>query len=353
VASQRLRALVGTVGLWMEDSQAAEPSTYPHWQEIAEETQRFKTLLMRLEKADSLDVDATTERLAEQLRHFCLFMQRRAGDESAEAIDSREELGARIQREILPYLLKSRIVERLFTKPRGYADDYLTNEFRYRGEPDGKGRSGALIDQCLLREQPIAIGRQRCDFISQRIQALRGDRDAPFRVSAVFSGTAPELFAAGNGRTSEFTLHATFIDFDRRALAEVERTHGTRSGRTAFRLIDTNLLDVAAGRLPSDIPPQDLVYSASLLDYFDDRLAVKVLNYIHRLLKREGTVVLFSFHAGNPFKAFMDYVLEWKVIHRTEADVTALFEASEFHRPCACRHIGNEGVAFAAECQKS
>jgi hypothetical protein len=37
---------------------------------------------------------------------------------------------------------------------------------------------------------------------------------------------------------------------------------------------------------------------------------------------------------GQPSRAVMDHVLDWKRIHRTEDDMNRLFEASKFGRPC-------------------
>jgi hypothetical protein len=48
----------------------------------------------------------------------------------------------------------------------------------------------------------------------------------------------------------------------------------------------------------------------------------------------------------------MDYVLDWKLIHRTAADMHRLFEASAFGRECTDIRYENEGVNMFAECIK-
>lgn len=63
-------------------------------------------------------------------------------------------------------------------------------------------------------------------------------------------------------------------------------------------------------------------------------------------------MILGNFHPNNPAKEFMDYVLEWNLIHRTEEDMNRLFEASAFQRPCTRIQFEAEGVNLFAECAK-
>ena len=48
----------------------------------------------------------------------------------------------------------------------------------------------------------------------------------------------------------------------------------------------------------------------------------------------------------------MDYVLEWKLIHRTEEDMNRLFLSSAFRRPCTRIQFEEGGVNLFAECVK-
>jgi len=48
----------------------------------------------------------------------------------------------------------------------------------------------------------------------------------------------------------------------------------------------------------------------------------------------------------------MDSVLEWNLIHRTEADMNSLFLASPFKRPCTRVRFEEQGIDLFAECIK-
>ena len=63
---------------------------------------------------------------------------------------TKQAVGAAIQRDVLPYMLFGQFPERAYSKPRGYAGDYLTIEIIYNNIPTGHGRLGRLLDRCWL-----------------------------------------------------------------------------------------------------------------------------------------------------------------------------------------------------------
>ena len=89
-----------------------------------------------------------------------------------------------------------------------------------------------------------------------------------------------------------------------------------------------------------------------LIDYFKDRFVIALLDYIYELLKPGGKVILGNFHSNNPAKAFLDHILEWKLIHRTEEDMNRLFAASKFKKPCTGIAFEESGVNLFASCSK-
>ena len=148
-------------------------------------------------------------------------LKKAIGDHSTETIDAREELGARVQRELLPYLLKSQTVERFYTKPRGYSGDFRTTELVYRREPHGEGKAGLLLDRCFLDLAPIAAVRNRRALLTEGIYRRAAKSAQPFSVTAICSGPGDELFAAYERLSPREPLAATLIDFDAQALAAV------------------------------------------------------------------------------------------------------------------------------------
>jgi cyclopropane fatty-acyl-phospholipid synthase-like methyltransferase len=140
------------------------------------------------------------------------------------------------------------------------------------------------------------------------------------------------------------------IDIDFQALAFVQERRDAAGLTKSMRLEHGNLVYLATGRRQVDLQSQNLVYSIGLIDYFEDRFVVALLNWIHTCLAPGGKVILGNFHPRNPDRAFMDLVLNWRLIHRTEEDMNRLFEASSFGRPCSEIRFEAEGINMFAAC---
>jgi len=67
----------------------------------------------------------------------------------------------------------------------------------------------------------------------------------------------------------------------------------------------------------------DLVWSAGLFDYFDDKIFVKILARFLKNVKAGGELILGNFHPRNPTRSVME-VATWHLHHRTEAELIAL-----------------------------
>lgn len=77
------------------------------------------------------------------------------------------------------------------------------------------------------------------------------------------------------------------------------------------------------------------MYSIGLIDCLRDDIVIQLMDWIHARLRPGGKVILGNFHPYNPFRAFMDHMIEWELIHRTEDDMHRLFRRSAFGRGCS------------------
>jgi SAM-dependent methyltransferase len=279
--------------------------------------------------------DALTAGIRKQFRTFCDQLNRDLGDTSTLSPEQRKELGARVQQDVLPYMLLTRNGERCYSKPRGYAGDFLSIEWIYRDAPEGSGRLGALLDRCFLDQPAAQAVRNRRGLLVEEIrQTMEEAGERPARVLNMACGPAREIFDTFEMLPDPARLTATCLDMDRQALELVAQLRDRRKLKNNIRLEHANLLPLVMGRQRIDLEPLDLAYSIGLIDYFKDAFVVKLLDFVHDHLRPGGRVILGNFHPRNPTRAFMDHVLEWKLIHRDEADMNRLFAASKFGRPC-------------------
>ncbi len=100
--------------------------------------------------------------------------------------------------------------------------------------------------------------------------------------------------------------------------------------RRGLRLERRNLLHLCIGRQHLELEPQHLIYSIGLIDYFDDRIVTRLQGWIHSCLAPGGRSILGNFHTSNPTRGLMDHLLDWRLIHRDEADMLPLAQAAGF-----------------------
>jgi extracellular factor (EF) 3-hydroxypalmitic acid methyl ester biosynthesis protein len=122
--------------------------------------------------------------------------------------------------------------------------------------------------------------------------------------------------------------------------------------RAPLRALHGNLIYLATGRQTLDLPQQDLIYSIGLIDYFNDDFVTKLMDWIFDHLRPGGRAILGNFHPKNPTRAFMDHVLDWRLIHRDEAKMDELYRASKFGKPYTSIFFEEEGINLFAECVK-
>ena len=124
-------------------------------------------------------------------------------------------------------------------------------------------------------------------------------------VTSLACGPAREVFDAFERLKQPSLLNVTGVDIDQEAL-ELLRVRCIEYGLSdRVNGVHGNLIYMATGRQELALPPQNLVYSIGLIDYFNDEFVVKLMDWIYDLLRPGGRVILGNFHPRNPDKAAM------------------------------------------------
>jgi extracellular factor (EF) 3-hydroxypalmitic acid methyl ester biosynthesis protein len=318
--------------------------------------ERFKFLLLQADGEglrNSGQISETTAATVESaFLDLCRLVHHTIGNSSFAGSSVKAALGARLQREILPFMLLTDTAERFYSKPRGYAGDFLTLEMIYRNRSAGTGRIGPLLDRCFLNTPTAIALRNRRVLLAGEIMKAVEAKDGATHVTSLACGPAGELFDVFQQLDDPRRLQASLLDIDLQALAFVADRRDNARLQNRINLINANLVYLALGRQKLVLKDQDLIYSIGLIDYFNDKFVIKLLNWIHGRLRPGGTVIVGNFHPNNYCKEVMDYVLEWRLTHRSEEEMHRLFTASVFGRSCARIQFEGEGINLFAECIK-
>lgn len=354
---RRLKERVGQLGQRAILSERSEGEGGKAWQRLGQMIEGFKLLLQESDKAalknDSVVPPEFESRIREAFPSFIRDLNEVIGDQCGLPDPIREELGARVQRELLPYLLLTRITERLYAKPRGYAGDFMSIDWIYNNEPGGTGRLGVLLDSCFLVEPASQAVRNRRVLLADQIQQkLREHPERTIKITTLACGPAREVFDAFETIDDKNRIEATLIDIDQQAIELVQAEAAKRGLTDHIRLVHGNLVYLSLGKVKIDLAEQDLVYSIGLIDYFSDKFVNRLMGFGHSILRAGGRLILGNFHPNNVDKALMDYVVDWRLIHRTEQDMNRLYEGSAFGRPCTEILFEDAGVNLFAACDR-
>lgn len=67
----------------------------------------------------------------------------------------------------------------------------------------------------------------------------------------------------------------------------------------------------------------DLIWSAGLFDYFDNKIFIYMLKRLNLFIRHGGRIIVGNFSKNNPSKPFMD-IFEWHLFHRSPEQLTQL-----------------------------
>lgn len=236
-------------------------------------------------------------------------------------------------KEIFPYFMRSRFAERAYFKPKGYAGDFLMMEMIYGNKPDGDGKLGRLVDGWCLNTSAARAVRGRRHLLKKQLRSAchkRSGEGHAIRIMNLACGSNREFFDFLSHCDYSHLIEATCIDADPHALEYTARHINTFNHEASIRLMNDNVIKWSLGRIQHHYDLQDIIYSAGLTDYLDRRLFKALLTRCHAQLKPGGVLIIGNFGPANPNRAFMDHVLHWRLIHRSEEELRGLFAGTPF-----------------------
>ncbi len=208
-----------------------------------------------------------------------------------------------------------------------------------RDPAEGANVYAKIVNGFFLRKDTAVAHRNRIEMLIQRLEAETkriAHEHRPLRILNVGCGPAHEVERFI--KTSDCSPHCDFdlLDFNAETIAyaknRLEAAMRESGHSPGLHFIHKSIHDLlkeatreAAGRGSANIPPEyDLVYCAGLFDYLSDKVCSRLLQLFYRWTVPGGLVVATNVHPSNSLRRFMDYVVDWHLVYRTEADMTAL-----------------------------
>jgi extracellular factor (EF) 3-hydroxypalmitic acid methyl ester biosynthesis protein len=305
------------------------------WQRVNRQLEDFKAVLFdisyRLQKDENetippdllVDGEAALENFKVQVRQY----------DSGMTADYVTLMWGYVFKELFPYFMRSRLAERAYYKPKGFAGDFKMIEQIYRMTPEGDGKLGRLIDGWLLKQIPPQAVRNRRRLLRDLLDRLCRERlggGRPLRIMNLACGPCRELFDLLSQCDYSRYIEVLCIDIDDEALQYANRYVNTAPHQASVRFMQENVIKWALGRAEHDLGPQDIIYSSGLCDYLDRRLMIRLIERSNKQLTAGGALVIGNFSPANPDRQFMDNIMYWRLIHRDEEEMRQLFAETAF-----------------------
>lgn len=244
-----------------------------------------------------------------------------------------ERHGFYFRKHIRDVSLTSKFLARTNSRPRGYAGDSVLMRWIYENE-----YRGPTIFARLMHKHPVLTAaaqavRNRRELIAKTLHEARKNgaenSSSPLRFMSVACGPAWELRDVFSTPADVGAFSVALLDQDTHALAEAR--DGVRE--IAERLGEEPEVTYVRGSVRTmlrdpDLAKRwghfDLVYSMGLFDYLTRPVAEAVLRKLYSLLNPGGRLIIGNFHVGNPTRTYMEYWMDWVLLHRTSQQMLDL-----------------------------
>lgn len=193
------------------------------------------------------------------------------------------------------------------SKPFGYAGDFLIIDKIYREQVTTDQRFEKW-DIFWNNHSAAKAVRNRKDYFIRTITE-RIAKKGKMQLLNVASGPARDL-AEVYEILKPNQLSTTCVEADKTAINYAKNLNKSNEGSIGF--IHQNIFRF------NTTEKFDLVWSAGLFDYFDDRIFVKLLRKFISWTKPGGEVIIGNFGLQNPSRNYMELIGDWFLEHRSE-----------------------------------
>ena len=200
-------------------------------------------------------------------------------------------------------------------RPRGYPGDAALIDIIYdKTSPEPMTRRGREVFNVSVAFQPSEAVRLRRAYAETLVTKAWAEGK---RILVLACGH----FREGDALIGKDITNITLVDQDEESLAVIRRNHGDGADLQAANVVRYLRAAVARG------DQFDLIYTLGLTDYLEDR----TMDLLHRLAKASlapnGVFLLANFLPGHLSVGWMDAVMDWQLIYRDEAELTAFADA--------------------------
>ncbi|WP_439557151.1 SAM-dependent methyltransferase [Dyadobacter sp.] len=209
----------------------------------------------------------------------------------------------------------------VYRKPLGYAGDYALIDMIYTydsfNHPDYE-----KWDRYFHYHAATEAVRNRKAFFKDKLLTKLKDRKSPLNLLNVASGPARDLFELYQTIDPDM-LKTTCVDIDADAISFAGNL--CEPFKDQVRFCKKNILRFSGAE------KYDVIWSAGLFDYFEDRIFILAVKRLLTFLKPGGEILIGNFSENNPSRGYMEIFGEWFLIRRSPEELVRLSMEAGVH----------------------
>ncbi|MEE9437612.1 MAG: class I SAM-dependent methyltransferase [Saprospiraceae bacterium] len=205
-------------------------------------------------------------------------------------------------------------------KPYGYSGDFLMIDkiYTFHKSPIEKYKNW---DEYLHRQSAPKAVRNRKDYFKKTIKA-KLNKNQKLNLMNVASGPARDLFEFYE-ENKNCDMNTVCVEMDKNAIEYAEELNRNHLNKITF--VNKNIFK------HKEENKFDVIWSAGLFDYFNEKAFVLILKKFKEWLKPGGEIIIGNFNKNyNPSRDFMELLGDWYLHHRTDIELTKLAEKAGF-----------------------
>ena len=205
-------------------------------------------------------------------------------------------------------------------KPFGYAGDYKIIDEIYLNLPKTSGFERLYDNYFQMSAISVAVRNRKEDFKKLISNVAVKGKENRIRVLSLGSGPCRELSELkAAGLLQQGKVIVDCYDNDVGAHLHGSNLLGSPDN---VNFVRENVVRLALKKdLERQLPQRyDLIYSSGLFDYLDERVSVRLIENISKLLTRDGALAISDVRDkySNPSVHFMEWVGDWNLIYRDD-----------------------------------
>lgn len=208
-------------------------------------------------------------------------------------------------------------------KPYGYAGDFLMIDRIYTNHSSTNLYHKSWDNYFQSHSAPNAV-RNRKEYFKNYI-STQLDKSPSLELLNVASGPARDLLEIYSALKTDEHINTTCIEMDINAIEYAKQLNKDYLGK--IRFVNKNILRHREDK------KYDIIWSAGLFDYFNDKAFVIILKRFKDWIRDKGEIIIGNFNENhNPSRDYMEIFGEWFLNHRTEDQLKQLALDSGFNK---------------------